>query len=525
MRNLPWAAVVTAAVASSSVGGAPRAEDKRSARDDFDDRQATYVSGPKDSAGLIDYAAALNERFGRGVTPDRNACAALWRAIGPPPDHRPVSDDFFAALGIERPPSEGNYFVDWDDFLRERRPDEIERNAINDAYMTAQNEAWTAEQYPDLAAWLEANRRPLAEVRRAVELPHFYYPLVPRTDDGKPTSLMNQLVPEVGNYRDLARALTARAMLRAGEGKLDEAFDDLTTCRLLGRQTARGPTLVWYMVGTTIDSMSAYAETRLLFSVRLTEGRLRRRRLELEGLSPFPPLKEAFDLGERFVLLDLVQRLDEGDRSIAGVFFGKNLFEPASDDLIEQVRLLDFRPVMQDVNRAFDRLGAALRENDPVLRRRRVQAVVDSLQADAPEQNQAEPRLVPRIDANLNVAEIGRYFAALFVPGAAFAASHYDNRLQTADQLITAYRLEAHRLRHGRYPATLAELAAPAAETIDRFTGRPQIYRVRGDGYVLYSVGPNGVDDGGRNLEDDEESSWDDLRIGPKARSDPGVSH
>jgi hypothetical protein len=32
-------------------------------------KETTYVTGPVDKDGYIDYAAALNERLGKGVTP------------------------------------------------------------------------------------------------------------------------------------------------------------------------------------------------------------------------------------------------------------------------------------------------------------------------------------------------------------------------------------------------------------------------------------------------------------------------
>ncbi len=57
--------------------------------------------------------------------------------------------------------------------------------------------------------------------------------------------------------------------------------------------------------------------------------------------------------------------------------------------------------------------------------------------------------------------------------------------------------LEQWRAEHGRYPENLAELALPAEETTDPFSGQPFIYRIEGDGVRLYSVGKDGKDDGG----------------------------
>ncbi len=59
--------------------------------------------------------------------------------------------------------------------------------------------------------------------------------------------------------------------------------------------------------------------------------------------------------------------------------------------------------------------------------------------------------------------------------------------------------LEAHRIDHGAYPARLEGLVPDYIGTLleDPWSAEPLRYRLEGDGYTLYSVGPNGVDDGG----------------------------
>ncbi|MCS6830422.1 MAG: hypothetical protein NZ749_07240, partial [bacterium] len=62
--------------------------------------------------------------------------------------------------------------------------------------------------------------------------------------------------------------------------------------------------------------------------------------------------------------------------------------------------------------------------------------------------------------------------------------------------LYTALRLEEFRKTQGRYPASL-QVLGNSPHFIDPFSGKPFVYRSQGGRYVLYSVGPNGVDDGG----------------------------
>jgi hypothetical protein len=72
--------------------------------------------------------------------------------------------------------------------------------------------------------------------------------------------------------------------------------------------------------------------------------------------------------------------------------------------------------------------------------------------------------------------------------------------------------LERYRAAKGGYPATQAELVPDFLPKMpeDVFTGEPIIYRSEPGGAIIYSVGPNGRDDGGtENLaEDKDDPSW-----------------
>lgn len=73
---------------------------------------------------------------------------------------------------------------------------------------------------------------------------------------------------------------------------------------------------------------------------------------------------------------------------------------------------------------------------------------------------------------------------------------HYKNaRLRL---IYTALRLEHHRKTRGQYPPSLDALGRDPLFT-DPFSGQPFIYRRSGTDFALYSVGPNGKDDGGES--------------------------
>ena len=71
--------------------------------------------------------------------------------------------------------------------------------------------------------------------------------------------------------------------------------------------------------------------------------------------------------------------------------------------------------------------------------------------------------------------------------------------------LLVSLALHAYRLEHGHYPATLTELTSGYLSRlpVDPFTGQGTFkYRVKGKSYTLYSVGPDGKDDGGKPIDD-----------------------
>ena len=66
--------------------------------------------------------------------------------------------------------------------------------------------------------------------------------------------------------------------------------------------------------------------------------------------------------------------------------------------------------------------------------------------------------------------------------------------------LLTECRLLQYRVAHHSLPAKLPD---NGRDSIDPFSGRPFIYRPKGDGFLIYSLGRNRRDDGGvggRNL-------------------------
>ncbi|HET6453590.1 MAG TPA: hypothetical protein VFI02_04245 [Armatimonadota bacterium] len=87
-----------------------------------------------------------------------------------------------------------------------------------------------------------------------------------------------------------------------------------------------------------------------------------------------------------------------------------------------------------------------------------------------------------------------------------FPPVHWDRAMAkvAGSQILLA--LHVHRNKYGSYPETLADLGKRLGWEIptDPFSGKAFVYQRTGEGFVLYSIGPNLRDDGGLSEEEIE---------------------
>jgi hypothetical protein len=65
--------------------------------------ETTYVTGPLDKYGYVDYVTALNERLSKGVRPENNANVLIWQALGPRPEGAEEAEDAKNAAAPKEP--------------------------------------------------------------------------------------------------------------------------------------------------------------------------------------------------------------------------------------------------------------------------------------------------------------------------------------------------------------------------------------------------------------------------------------
>jgi hypothetical protein len=479
-------------------------------------RATTYIEAPLDGSKHIDYEAALNERLSKGVTPENNALALLWKSIGPnPTEGTPFPPGYFERIGISVPPQVGAYFVSLRRFEDEHNLAPDERKWNTELVKELQRQPWIAKEHPNLDSWLKANDKPLAVAIEATKRTHYYSPVISnRTGKGQ-MGLFGAFLPANEAARELAGALVIRAVLRVGRGDVDAAWQDILACHRLGRLVGRGGTLIEGLVGAAIEQDACNAEIAFLHHSAPNKKRLMGYVRDLQALPLPSSMADKVDLSERFSLLDLLMSVD---------VYGFNAFEDKPDIIQEAVTELmldgiDWDPVLKATNEWLDRLVINMRMKNRTERAREYKRLMDELNVIRKQRGKDRANALADETARGTPPGTakGKVMAGILVPlmlpAANKCADAEDRASQSYTNVLAAFALAAYHRDNGKYPDRLDALAPKYLKEIPRdlFTGNALIYRPAANNYLLYSVGMNGKDDDGRGP--DVEPPGDDLVV------------
>jgi hypothetical protein len=469
-------------------------------------KETTFITEPLDKDGYPDYVTALNKRLSVGVTPENNANVLIWQALGQRPDNSKMPPEYFKQLGISAPPEKGDYFVKLQDYFKAEtgKKSEINYRHLQRAY----RRPWKEKDYPELVAWLKANEKPLALLIEASKRAKYYNPLAPKVTDQGSGGLIAALMPSVQECRGFASALVWRAMLRTEQKTYDDAWQDLLACHRLARFVGQGGTVLETVVGLYMEDMASAADLAFLEWSGLNAKHIEECLKQLQALPPPSSLADKINWSERFLFLDCVMKVDRHGLR----FLQEEYNDPEDEKVLEGI---DWDPGLRYGNEWIDRLVAALREKDRVTRWAKIKDVDHEWRMESARFavfDWKREQLL-RATSTIRGSRVGQFIYRFARPNAIKVSESTDKSNQIFDNTLIAFALAWYQREHGRYPKHLSELAPkylPQAP-LDIFTGKALIYQPGTNGYLFYSVGINGVDDGGRNSEDDPPG--DDLRV------------
>jgi hypothetical protein len=485
--------------------------------------------------GIPNYGQYLVESSREGITAENNGAALFWRAMWPG-DIDPKDQEAFAAeLGITEDllhdhslqpfssPKIDERVAAWlhdqgrltlpgqtvDDATIEKvlhlasyenmgAATQVDQliELVDNVVARASASPWTSKEYPPLAEWVAENQAPLDLLVEASKRPRFYTPS-PGMLAGDTSSLIAMRLPAIQTFREVARSLPVRAMWHAGEGRPIDAWQDLLAVHRLANLCA-GNTLVEYLVAIAISNIACSNTCTLVGNTKLSSEDARQILSDLMALPRLPPLADCIDHGERLFALDSVLQMapEMGAKSI----FADSPDHPPSYDLLNHVTI-DWNIVLTEINFWFDRITAAFQIADPVARFAAVAQVFTDMERTRLE-NWSSPKLVVSIVSRQQRSRLAATALVDMLIPAAQATAAAENRTNTMlDLTRLAAALAVYHADHATFPAKLTDLVPSILAKLpaDSYHGKPFLYLRTTDGYLLYSLGENGADDGGSN--------------------------
>ena len=293
----------------------------------------------------------------------------------------------------------------------------------------------------------------------------FSYPYQPL-----PNRSFGQAFPEYNQFRWLATDLQFAAEVKAAHGDWDGAMSCCLDALHLGKDMPHGATLIGLLVGLAIQSSGRDDSWQAVDQLTAPQARAAARRLEtiIAGQASFADTYQEQKWAEQAGLMEVFQAPDWRSE-FARISSGDTTPDAA------MLALLQSRTKQQIMRMCTDGFDAEI------------------AQAQRPYMEQQDPVLPED--------KIGQ----LLVPVYARKASLKYTVTQTENGLLLIrLALRAYQAEHGSYPASLEKLTPTYLAQIpsDSFAATgPLQYKVQGKQYLLYSIGPDGKDDGGKPID------------------------
>ncbi len=245
--------------------------------------ETTVITTPLNADGTPDYVAALNEKYGKGVTPENNGFALMLEVLGTREGDgilgKQAHDKTLAMLGIPENAADRAIHHYWGGYWSKQGLSDKEIDRLDDRLNVLARSLWSAADEPHVAEYLKAEGPMLDEVREAAARPRWWSP----TAGGEDGSLEGML-PSLGPIKAMGEELAMRAMERLAEGNFDGFLADVQAIKRVGRRMTGGTTPVEVFVGYGTGAVGDEAIAAAADSGKLTPAQCAAILKMLDGL-------------------------------------------------------------------------------------------------------------------------------------------------------------------------------------------------------------------------------------------------
>ncbi|HVS71231.1 MAG TPA: hypothetical protein VHQ47_08250 [Phycisphaerae bacterium] len=450
----------------------------------------TRITAPLAPDGLPDYLKAINDQYSKGVTPDNNAAPAVITVVGL--TGKPAWKKTVLRL-LNIPDPGAGMLTPYATWAKKQTPSTDETAPQPPSPPTrdskvpdpeapleeAEARPWKRADHPEVAAYLASQSAALDALEKAVQRDRFYQPTVAENGDtethARPVMVEALFAPDWFQTRQAARALVARAMLRAGENDPAGFTQDITTLIRLAQLIAQGPLLTDYLSGMPIQATAMEIIQQVAAAPGLDPAAIAPLQNLLAAAGPTPTPARQLDTGERYMMLDGFCTLN---RIAASPSISSGGFYPPLP--------VNFPAGMIEANDFFDRMRDAF-----VL-------PIYSARQSILQAGDAQIQAIDHAGRWHKLTHLHEALLPTLAPSVARVNILYTEDVADEHLAKTTLALRLYRATHPTFPPALSDLPLPADAATDPFTNKPLLYHKSPTGYRLYSVGPDLHDNGGK---------------------------
>lgn len=293
-------------------------------------------------------------------------------------------------------------------------------------------------------------------------------------------------------------------MNRLARGDHEAAWEDVQSTFRLAALLTQGAMLIERWSAASFMRRAGTAARTIAADDKLPPGLAARMGAAIDALPPVR-MADLADVSQRYQLLHYVMCIaKEGADNDRVPFVIRTIGTPAIP--FHGVR---WDKVLRQVNRDADDLVAAFALPTPAGRQRALEVFNERIEDSRERLAGPDKRIdLTSVEGTQMAIDYVRCNHGMGGLGAYEALKLHRTQLELTRIAIA---LAHYRAVHGHYPVTLADLTPGSIKSVpaDAYTGRPLHYKRTADGYLLYSEGPNQIDDGGRGIYDD----FDDIAV------------
>jgi len=374
----------------------------------------------------------------------------------------------------------------------------------------------TENESAALKQWISDNTEAVEFFKQAAQKPYCWW-----QRKAKDNAMVAVLYPELSTIRNLVKLMIWDAKLKAYNGDIETAFNDLFICYRVGMHFKGPRAAIEQLVGLSIQSLANHTALVILKEQVVDGELLKRTQIEFENLITNDTYVFNYD-SEKLLALDIIQRCYTDDGKGDGQTIPREIkiyVSPIELSLgLDTYHNQSNDPILE-YRKSLWSLAIALASPD---RQKTTEIVDNTFQIVQQWANETPWQLKQKnIDVELGISNWSAFkrtrlwILSMLLPSCEKLNQLAYGHKANAEAVISVLAIIRHKQDVGQFPKSLEELADDGYLNkipMDPYNDGPLVYRKTADDFILYSVSRDFKDDNGQDIRDStgKIESWPD---------------